>query len=843
MAQEERQSEAEKRAEVLACRAADLIASGGGAKDAHRTLQEAAHLAPDNDLVRNTISKLQLEDEEQTLVKFCKRYILDQQEEAGKEAMKYLSSTEKASPDAAKICMHTLLNVEPTRRPGLFEGIFSGLLRHSASAKTAIAERLRERGVTIVFDEIYTIGEAGAAAMTTVVLSPGAWPREEERNACEEDLLHLYMAKLLEVGDDDDSRAMRELSRLLATDAPRLQALIDEEMFDAILSQLDYRNPVSTKSPAMLATAKFLEASQTRGQVMLTRYVTTRFAKQTNDGLVLAFSAAAAVFPIATPMAATMFLTREFLPSLVPLLEKKTKSKHVVVAALEMLSAACIESACRDGIRKHCLDWIQKCTTSDEQQRSVLAVVVLSKIQGTPEKKDGVATQSEKPMETGMLVEKLTKLLFEDPKANRDSVFEALAHQSTRPKVKEQLVNDRRLLQVLLQELRQAESQSTAVFGGLVILENVTALPPVLSEEQKRIAELKAYANAAPSSAKPDPLNEVTAVTARCKTLVDCGIVSTLGDMIKKLTPNSRHLVVKILSSMVRTSKPTKRIIIQQGAVKMLAALGSPLQEGSTVAVDQHKELQRQAGQAIAVLLTSVDPEMLFGPSGNGLLWACIDLLVPLLDLDSVDAVSGPRDLLPTFEALLALTNLCSNPTNGTVPIILKKSKTAVEDLTLSNNSMLRRASVELICNLVQDANGIAMYADGSPEASRRLHVLLALGGSPDLPTRKAATGALATLTEFWEVIDAINKLESGIRLLIATLDDEDEEVLHRSVVCILNVAIQENDHGKTARSSMRQQGVVEKLEMAGKRVRSPRSPVLPLLSEATQAFRLSSDG
>src|SRR2546430_17405546 len=103
----------------------------------------------------------------------------------------------------------------------------------------------------------------------------------------------------MESGHDLDGRSLKGIARLLTVDAERLQHLIEEEEFDVILSSLDRRLPVDVRSQATLATAKYLEASQERGHELFAKFVAHRVAKRKDDDYIVAFSAAAAVVPIA----------------------------------------------------------------------------------------------------------------------------------------------------------------------------------------------------------------------------------------------------------------------------------------------------------------------------------------------------------------------------------------------------------------------------------------------------------------------------------------------------------------------------------------------------------------
>ena len=783
-------------------------------KEAHHALQEAVHLAPDNSEVRSCFTILRQDDSEHILLRLCRRLVNEDDEAAGKEAGSYLRASQNLPADVARACTELVLKRNSLSRYSfLRDGVLAGLLRESTAAKATLAERLQENNTTTPFEDIYIIGDEAANGIASVVLSPEAWQTEAAREACEKDVFRLFMAKLMEVGDDDNSRAIKGISRLMATDASRLHDLVDEDTFEAILSCLDYRNQIETKTPATLATAKFLEAAESTGQVMLTKFVTTHYAKQTTDDLVLAFSAAAAVFPIATSIAAAMFLTKDFLPSLVPLLEKKAKSKHAEMAALEMLSAACIDSGCRDGIKKYCANWLKESSRSNTEKKSAIATVILAKIKSAPAQNGHASKEQQQGGDTEGLVHKLTQMMFEDPKANKHNSFEGLAHASVQARVKEKLAYDKGWLQVFLQELGRTEANSPAIFGGLLIIDNITAYLPLLSEEQKRMAQLKAYSNASPSATQRDPLDEDEAVMRRCNAITEGGAAATMVGMSKHLSPTCLALVFKIMLSLTRSSKAHKGTITQQGGVRMLATYWNRV-EGNPA---QTVESRRNAAQALARLLISSDPSILFSPSGNALLQSTLMPLVSLLSENAAIALEGPRDLLPTFEALLALTNLASIPTNGAAATIVKLGSASIEDLVLNSNTRIQRAATELICNLVQHPAGTSIFASPAPEAGRRLHILLAMAGADDLGTRKAAGGALASLTEWVPIIMAINKQERGLALIMAILDDESEEMTHRGMVCLVNVigitSHEGTDAARFARTQLRRLGVNEKLK------------------------------
>jgi hypothetical protein len=131
---------------------------------------------------------------------------------------------------------------------------------------------------------------------------------------------------------------------------------------------------------------------------------------------------------------------------------------------------------------------------------------------------------------------------------------------------------------------------------------------------------------------------------------------------------------------------------------------------------------------------------------------------------------------------------------------------TKIEFLMLEDHVLVRRAATELMCNLMAGSESIfTRYSDGNP-AKSRLHVLVALSDVEDLPTRLAASGALASLTSSSNACRSLYELErdhhrvlSILTTLIDPISPEPESdeshirtppdpgMVHRGVVCIRN--------------------------------------------------------
>lgn len=687
------------------------------------------------------------------------------------------------------------------------DGIVSSILRESTAAKLAVVQQLREY-TTKTFNEFYEIGDGSAKGVTMVVLDVSSWPNESERDACERDVFQLYLAKLMEAGHDLDERALQGIARLLAADAENLHSLLDEETFCAVLTSLDNRLPVEMRSQATLATAKYLEAAEEKAHVVISRFVQARVARHNGEDLVLAFSAAAAIFPLAPSIASSLFLTDGFLPSLKPLLEQN-KSSHVEQSCLEMLSAACLDKACREAIGKHCSDWLQQVVETGQGQILGLAAVILVKVRipnmQASNKKPGKVKSGNQGVDD--LVPVFKKMLVGDTEASKQSAIEGLAYASVQPKAKEKLTKDKAFLEAFLSTLRLSHATSNMIFGGLTIIDNLTRYRATLSEEQRRIMDLKAYANGAQAALTVDPLDDDAVVTKRCMALVTAGVVSTLVAISKIASPVSVSKIFDILLSLSKTSSH-RGIVAKQGGVRLLLQSSAPIRGDSTM----ETRALRSAAQALARILISVDPTLVF-TSGSPPLTSAIRPLLALLTDDPNHDQDGPRDLLPTFEALLALTNLASTPSPEAAETIIRLAFPAIEDLLLSNNTLIQRGATELVCNLTTCASGIELFADDSkPSSGRRLHIMLALADVDDTPTRRASAGALAIITGFEGAVKQILARDRGVLILLNLCRDKDEGVVHRGVACIKNLAWTDADTRPAARQKIKDHEGVQTL-------------------------------
>ncbi|KID88823.1 Armadillo-like helical [Metarhizium guizhouense ARSEF 977] len=679
-----------------------------------------------------------------------------------------------------------------------------------------------------------------------------------------EDQTLLVFARLMEGGQEDEAtcRELDQLTKLLNDDAESQEKddeykticnVIDGDCVDTVLCYLDMRQPDIVRGHATLVTSAYLKAAGDDGSKKLSEFFFERVKRGTYDDYIVAFCVASATFPIVPDLTAHLFLSEGFLSSLGPLMRREWKSRKVETACLEMLNAACMNSMCREAVQKYCVEWLEEVVDQDptgstdgpngepkvqgeggsismrrhSEQVQHLAAVILAKLRAVPSK-PSVNDPNRPRIEPAVTsIEDLsgifTKMILRDGDHGKHSI-EGLAYASLQPKVKESIIGNEALLKKLVKTLTEAQPRSPTTYGALSIFVNLTRYRPALSEEQKKMSQLKAYADAAGKLAGPDPLDDDEHVAKRCQAVLSVGLIPVLVTHSKNGSPASLSLITSIMNSIAVTTS-LRGPLAQQGAVKLLLVAWVTIPDTDEVS-------RRTAAQALARILISTNPALVFGGNRSNPINAAIRPLVSILP---PDPAAETRDLLPTFEALMALTNLASLDEGDTRSIIIRMAWPHVEEQLVSSNNLVAKAAVELVCNLMQAPEGIALYADGSPQSRTRLHILLALADAEDGGTRSAAGGALASLTGFESVVRYVVQRERGVKVILGMCNDPDEGLRHRGVVTVHNLVTAEGEAGQLAKKKVKDENGVEVLKQCLKQSRRPE--VLQITVEALKVL------
>ena len=304
----------------------------------------------------------------------------------------------------------------------------------------------------------------------------------------------------------------------------------------------------------------------------------------------------------------------------------------------------------------------------------------------------------------------------------------------------------------LLNALGDAIEVPRLTFSALQILAYASAYRPRMSDEQKKMQQLQAYA-ANSKVPPPNPLDDDEHVTKRCKSIADAKVVSHIVKAAPKATHLSIALAVQIINSL-SFDKKSRGILAQQGAVRLLVRLWETSRQNPNPNEQEQLATQIPACNAIARILISTDPTVYFTGEARKeqILPTCAAMLHQLLSHDPSDSSPGPRDWLPAFEALLALTNLASLDDMSFKEGIAKENFAIIEDLLLSHNHNIRMRAMELLTNLSYTEYVVGMFSTDL-RSKQRMDVLLALVGSAERGTRLAALGSLCMMTEASEAV------------------------------------------------------------------------------------------
>jgi hypothetical protein len=775
----------------------------GKLAEASRSVKEASSINADHPQVRAAFEAIEQDQAGTRLPQLCQKFLVSNKDLDIEYALDYFHKHPHTSPQVLKDAMFTLMDY--TGDSDTADELTGDLLKLDPPKRILISKL--KIAPTVTFNHIFDRGDDSMDGQTDLLLNPKPWDNEGDRIAAERDVFQLCLAALMKAGQDFPERAMKCIARLLGAEAKNLNGLIDADGFDVILSGLDIRLPSTLKSQASLACVRLLQLSPENAKLLISQYIVHRIIKPSGERLIQSFSAAAAVFPMEPKAASETFLDAGFLPNFANLI-RQWRSVRLEQAALELLNVACMDPNCRDAIRKYCPEWLQEVTTAagtDQRRMSqtTMANLVLEKIANTQPKGE----EASYPIDDRNAQEKRLyrfQAVMIDPKSTKDtktSAIEGRAFASIQPWAKDHISQDKDTLKSLIALYGEDELPTAARFGILSILANITTYRPVISDEQKKLAELKAYA-ASTKLPPPDPLDDDGRVTIRCKKLLDIGIVPLLKKH-KQTTPTSQFQTLTILNSLSRET-PHRSILARQGTIRYLITTydNLTLPEGQLV-----------AAHALARILISVNPAHAFTPPTSPS--SAIRPLVSLLAPDP--AAEGPRNLLPTFEALLALTNLASLDEDTADAIVRRAWQPVEDDLILNANTRIQRAATELICNLSTCPAGAAQFTAGA-RANTRLRTLIALADAEDVETRRAAAGGLAILSEWDEVATGLLQMDGAVEKIMAIADDENAEVVIRGLSALRNCVLAAKGSDKVkVKSVIASQDGIKVLEKAVK--------------------------
>ncbi|KAF5312146.1 hypothetical protein D9619_002601 [Psilocybe cf. subviscida] len=543
--------------------------------------------------------------------------------------------------------------------------------------------------------------------------------------------------------------------------------------------------------------------------------ISERLNETNEDAILCGVSFLAALFQIDSKAASVIFAEDGLVENVMDTVDL-SPSALLSQEVAHLLGQAAGVKVCRAVITPQIVRWLEfkSHQQADIPSRSAAAVALIKLAKGSaadsPE--NGSPEVGE---QTNDLVETMVDIIVQ---GNANSVVDAaegLAYLSTDPSVKESLAKNPSFLRNLFDLVPKSKTSAkdvnpTLVYGVMVIVTNLLSFRPRLSAEQQQMEKLKKMAKAGNGKGQEDSasaqLDDDDHVKVRIRLLVTAGVLSAFAGAISSTdSPGIRASVGKSLLSICE-EKENRGQVLQTGGSKLLqTSIRQSLStqpEGAKNKTVNLSATDLEAIQALTKLAITSSPVQVFGPNVG----TVYDAIRPF----SILVQHPSSTLLQRFEGIMALTNLASY-TAETASRIAKSDGLLdhVELLLLEEHTLVRRASVELICNLIAGSDDtFERYSGTTPSSASKIHILLALSDLEDTATRLAASGALATLTAAPAACAALVALQFEkdhfLREMTQLIDpsclpdtaaSDDEPVLdtnpglvHRGVVCIANV-------------------------------------------------------
>ncbi|KAI3628671.1 SHE4 [Malassezia furfur] len=334
-------------------------------------------------------------------------------------------------------------------------------------------------------------------------------------------------------------------------------------------------------------------------------------------------------------------------------------------------------------------------------------------------------------------------LAFDAAAAARADALEGMYYLVRLPALRDVLCNDRPLLEALARLLlvQQPASgtlqRSSVAFVIVSLLNTACAYAAPRTDEQRRIEALRRSAarGAAPA---PEPPVAPADAARRARAVVEAGCVPPLVALALRTSSAvdselRRTLSALLLSLVTEQNTPLRGRLLQLGVGRAVVAL---CKDAYAACAERAANADVSALQALAKLCISTDPALLFrqdGATEQGVQYVAALFFVP------------QGTLLQLFEAAMALTNLAS-VSPALAGAVARAPPRAPRDAEHSTHDepMVRRALIELLCNLVQDE---ATFAEWSGEAEDTAHgaTPVAEGGEfSEEPVRRDEGGAVA---------------------------------------------------------------------------------------------------
>lgn len=535
---------------------------------------------------------------------------------------------------------------------------------------------------------------------------------------------------------------------------------------------------------------------------------------ETNEiALLKAISFLTALFQVDSHAASTIFSQDGVVENLMDTVDL-SPSPFLCQEIAHLLGQACGHKICRAIVTPQIVRWLEFNSRqfSDLTLQGAASVALIKLSKGSASDNPEHGTPEVQSSLTDELADRMVNIILSGQTTSSVDAVEGLAYLSADPRIKESLSKNSNFLQRLFSlvpvqkyDTKASDLNPTLAFGVVLIISNLTSFRPRLTEEQKQMEKLKHMTKVKKGIPEAEdrnsPLDDDDHVKARIRSLVASGVLPVFPAALGATdSPGVRLNVGKSLLCIVE-ERENRGKVLQSGGTKVLQSIINKALSTQPTNGNPKQSLLAAADlevvQALAKLAITSSPVQVFGPN----IGAMYDAIRPF----SILLQHPASNLLQRFEAIMALTNLASQSSEVASRIANAEGlMDKVELLLLEEHTLVRRASVELICNLISGADVVfERYSGDSSNSASKIHILLALSDVEDLPTRLASSGALATITSAPTACAALIALQFDKHRFLSVMtqlidpsalpEDEaplesDPGLVHRGIVCVHNV-------------------------------------------------------
>ncbi|KAK9722798.1 SWI5-dependent HO expression protein 4 [Basidiobolus ranarum] len=567
----------------------------------------------------------------------------------------------------------------------------------------------------------------------------------------------------LSLGENPSEERITKLKALLQNlNTPEAaKEIVDSKEFHTILLSTIDDDFITEKALCLMIFTKVYELHSDKEQVQkIVKNILDGWLDSTkSEEKIKAYRLLSVNFQVNAELGSFVFNQEGFLSETMDLCEFDTEK--VQEALVEMLSYACTDKTSRNNIAINCTEFLKQLLISSVSQRlKSYSAVVLSKLLFVDKKLASTLLKDSKLL-------KLFITIVLDPNMDvvlKINAIEGLSYLTLqKAQYKQEIAENAELLKTL-GAMAKKETNTTVQYGVAVIFTNLTNYKARLSEEQKQMMKLKKLAKDNDKQ-EPSPEDEDEYVEKRIRQVVKSDGISTLVTIAKNSSPNIHQLVAQVFLN-IATNPENRGLIVQGGGVRILIAIGN----------SNEKSASAIASQALAKIAITMDPTVAFR---DNQIYELVRLFIRLCKGES---------LLGQFEALLALTNITSISEEVRERVVKANGVEEFENLMFSDHEMVRRAATETMCNMMMCQSVYETYCSEGSDNKRK--ILLALSDVEDFPTRRAASGAIAILSNAEDVCRWLANDPRAFEILSDLIKpDESAELQHRGVECLKNIA------------------------------------------------------